>query len=118
MKRVFIFLILLLGVLFELIPYDGSNLRGFILSDVTLPFKTHLYFLLEHFVLIMLSYIIYAESVKYRKTTFAFFLIQIFDLFDYFITYNSKWIGIISFNVISMIILGIVILIEFENERD
>lgn len=66
----------------------------------------------------MLSYIIYAESAKYRKTTFAFFLIQIFDLFDYFITYNSKWIGIISFNVISMIILGIVILSEFENERD
>ena len=118
MKQIFIFLILLLGVLFELIPYDGSSLIGFPLSNVQLPFKTYIYFAAEHFILIMLSYIIFAESTNYRKATFAFFVIQIFDLFDYFITYNSKWIGIVSFNIISMIILGVVILIEFENERD
>lgn len=41
----------------------------------------------------------------------------VFDLFDYFITYNTKWVGIISFNVVSMIILAIIILFDIENDR-
>jgi len=116
-KVILLYCLILMGVLFEIVPFDSEPLSMFPLSDVQLPFKTWLYFTMEHFILIAMSYIIYAEATEYHNSCLAFFVLQIFDMIDYFITYNTLWTDFISFNIVAMVIFGITILSEFKYER-
>ena len=114
MKLIFLFLCLFVGVIFNAIPSDIETMQMFPLSDVAVTFKTWLYFVMEHGILIMLSYIIASEAKQYKVACKVFFYIQIFDLVDYLLTYNSAWTGIISYNIISMIIFGVFIMQEYD----
>lgn len=113
MKLIFLFSCLLIGLLFEAVPYDAAPIDLFLFAEMAMPFKTWLYFLCEHFVLIMLAYIIAFEAKKYALSCKAFFWIQILDCIDYLLTYNTKWLSVISFNTASMIVLASFIVYEY-----
>lgn len=116
MKLGLLFVCLLIGVIYQTIPYDSEPLKLFVFSDVALPFKTWVYFVGEHLVLIMLGYIIASEEKYYTVAAKTFFFIQIADLADYLLTYNSNWLGFISFNVISFIVFGSSIVYELNKD--
>lgn len=118
MKAIFLFLCLLVGVVYNTLPYDSNPLSMFMYSDTTLPFKTWLYFLCEHIVLVMLAYVIAAESRTYRLSCKVFFWIQVAGMIDYLLTYNTNWIGFINFNIISVIIFAGSILYEYGRGSD
>lgn len=101
-----------------MVPYDSEPVDLFLFSDVAMPFKTWLYFTLEHVVLIMLSYVIAFEAKNYVIACKAFFYLQIFDLVDYLLTYNTKWFGVVSFNTIGMIVFAIFIVFEYVRVSD
>lgn len=118
MKLAFLFTCIIVGLAFELVPYDSEQVDLFLFSDVTMPFKTWLYFALEHVVLIMLSYVIAFEAKTYIVACRAFFYLQIFDFADYLLTYNTKWFGLVSFNTIGMIVFAAFIIFEYVRVSD
>lgn len=118
MKLAFLFTCIIVGLAFELVPYDSEPVDLFLLADVSMPFKTWLYFAFEHLVLVMLSYVIAFESKTYVTACKAFFYFQIFDLIDYLLTYNTQWFGIVSFNTIGMIVFAAFIVYEYVRVSD
>lgn len=116
-KVILLYCLILISVLFEAIPFDSEPLSMFPMSKVQLPFKTWLYFTIEHLIIIALSYIVYTEATEYRNSCFVFMIIQICDMIDYFITYNTLWTDFISFNIVAMVIFGVSILYELKYER-
>jgi 4-amino-4-deoxy-L-arabinose transferase-like glycosyltransferase len=100
------------------VPYDSKPVDLFLFAEVAMPFKTWLYFTLEHLVLIMLSYVIAFEAKTYTTACKAFFWLQVVDLADYLLTYNTKWLGILSFNTVGMIIFAAFIIFEYVRVSD
>lgn len=109
---------LLLGVVYQSIPYDGALLEMFPFSEDVIPFKTWFYFVCEHLVLIALSYVIAWEAKKYVFSCKVFFFIQVADLIDYLLTYNTTWFNIISFNVVSVLLFATSIVYEYGRDSD
>ncbi len=118
MKVIFMFLCLLVGLVYNALPYDSTPLSMFLFSDTDLPFKTWLYFVCEHLVLIMLAYVIAAEAKKYTLPCKVFFWLQVGNLADYLLTYNTNWIGFINFNIVSIVIFTTAILYEYGRGSD
>lgn len=118
MKLLFLYIVLLIWVGYEMVPYDSIPLDMFPFSSTQLPFKTWLYFFLEHTGIIMLCYILAMEATTYRYATKVFFYLQVADLIDYVMTYNTQWFtffGIpITFNILSAICFSFVILKEYD----
>lgn len=89
----------------------------FPLSDYVLPFKTWLYFVCEHLIFIMLAYVIAYEATQYKTQCKVFFWIQVADLADYLLTYNTNWIGFINFNIVAVLIFATSIFYEYGRDR-
>jgi len=113
MKLIFLFTCLLIGVLFNAIPYDSFTTDYFLFADTKLTFKTWLYFSLEHLVLIMLSYVIAYEATQYKTQCKVFFWLQVGNLIDYLLTYNTEWIGFINYNIVAVLIFATSIFYEY-----
>lgn len=113
-KLILLFVVLLLGLLFDQLPENTIAKAWFPFSDLTFTFQTYVYYIFEHLIKIILSYIVYAESVKYRYALWVFLLLQIGDLVDYLLTYNSVWAQLgsvpVSFNTLAPVIFGLAIL--------
>jgi nicotinamide riboside transporter PnuC len=107
-----------MGVVFNAVPYDNEVKDYFLFADTPLTFKTWLYFVCEHLVLIMLAYVIAAEAKKYTLPCKVFFWIQVGNLADYLLTYNTNWIGFINFNIVSIVIFATSILYEYGRGSD
>ncbi len=86
-----------------------------------LTFQTWVYFISESLIKIILAYLLWAEAKKYKFVFFIFLWIQIFDLMDYLLSYNSVWFeignGPVSMNTVSIVIFAWAVLREFINER-
>lgn len=115
-KLLLLFLTVIFGLVFVLLPNTGIREDFFLFADMKLSLETHLYFICEHFVLIILSYIIYNEATEYKNALFIFFLLMVGDMVDYCLTYNGVWFRInefpISMNIVKAFLFGGVILNE------
>jgi hypothetical protein len=118
MKLIFLFTCLLIGVLFNAIPYDSFTTDYFLFADTKLTFKTWLYFSLEHLVLIMLSYVIAVEAKEYKFQCKVFFWLQMGNLIDYLLTYNTEWIGFINYNIVAVLIFATSIFYEYGRDHN
>lgn len=118
MKIIFLFLCMVVGLAFEMVPYDSEPVDLFLFAEIAMPFKTWLYFLLEHLVLVMLTYIIAFEAKTYVTACKAFFWLQVFDLIDYTLTYNTEWFGFLTFNTVATIVFAAFIIFEYVRVGD
>lgn len=85
---------------------------GFPFSDMVLNADTYIYFLFEHLILVILSWIIYDHTKD--KIVLLYFVIQVIDSIDYVFTYGEPWFdsNIFTWNVIKVGIFGVAILYE------
>lgn len=115
-RRVFLLaLSLIIGPLFMIIPdfsHGGKYYDFFLLSDQTLTIQTWAYFLCQHVVLLLLSYLIASEvrASSLQKIAAVYFWIQVADTVDYLLTYNSVWARIGNVPL-SMNTLGIIVFV-------
>ncbi len=122
LKLILLFITLLLGLIFSILPNSYADPKvGFLFSDEKIYYSTWVYFAFEHFIFIILSYIIYAESLKYRLALFTFLVISVADFIDYVLTYNEIWYKIgpipVSMNTLSVVIFALAILKSYQDER-
>lgn len=107
-------LLLLITLVFStlFLFYVPTGKMGFAFSDMVLNADTYVYFLFEHIILIILSWIIY-DATK-DKIVLLYFLIQVIDTFDYILTYGEPWFdsSILTWNTIKVGIFGVAILYE------
>lgn len=115
-KLLFLFLTFVLGLVFVIIPQTESR-EWFLTSDMKLTLATHVYFVCEKLVLIVLAYIIASEERNYRGAVQVFFWLLVADLVDYFLTYGSIWFKLVDFpvsmNTTKVFIFGLVIAKEW-----
>ena len=111
-KLLLIFLTLIFGLLFLLIPQTESY-DLFLFSDIKLTVQTHIYFICEKLTMIVLAWIIASESTQYRTELKAFFWLMVADLLDYCLSYGSIWFNVgvvpVSMNTAKVFIFAIVI---------
>lgn len=111
-KLLLLFLTFVFGLVFVIIPQTEPR-DWFLFSEMKLTLATHMYFICEKLVLIVLAYIIAAEERNYRRAVQIFFWLLVVDLVDYFLTYGSIWFKLggfpVSMNTVKVIIFGIVI---------
>lgn len=109
--KVVLYLAVMVGwVVFDWMEYNGNDLQFFYFSAQSLPFKTWLYFVMEHAGIIAILISSYEEPDKYKLSTGVFIVLQILDLADFMLTYNEPWFGIswLTFNLVSMVVMVIV----------
>lgn len=113
-KLVLLYLTFVLGLVFLILPEPVSTRDYFPFYDIQMYLSTYVYFILEKSILVLLAAIIYKESVEYRPELNMFVWLLIFDLVDYFLTYNTTWFHIgafpISMNIVKCFIFGLTIL--------
>lgn len=102
---------LLIGPLFLLVPdYIGNSTLYdfFLLSDQLLTAQTWLYFMCEHLIIIIISYLLASSNTKHYKVFVVYFWLQVVDFIDYLLTYNSVWFTIehlpVSMNTVGLCI--------------
>lgn len=113
--KFFILFILLMGVVFTIIPDAGADAPKydfFMLVPKKVSVIVLIYHLMEHVAWIMVSYAMMMEIPKHRPFLNAFFIVQIGDVIDYFLTYNTEWFFIgmipISYNTVSFLFIALV----------
>lgn len=110
-----IFLSLVLGLVFLVLPTTEPK-DFFLFSEMKLTFQTHVYFICEKLVLVILAYVISLMETKYPYSIRIFFWLTVADLTDYLLSYNSIWFtaGIpISMNVLKCLIFGLTLFHEW-----
>lgn len=109
-KLVLLYLTFVVGLIFLILPNGTQPKDFFPFYDIDLYLSTYVYFILEKSILILLAGMIYNESIEYRDELRIFVWLLIFDLADYFLTYNTTWFHIgefpISMNIVKCIIFG------------
>lgn len=91
-----------------------SGTIGFLFIDGKIRFRDWIYFLSDHLILIILAYIIWAETKTFRFSLFVFFAIQVLDLIDFIFTFNNPWYQIgwlpVSMNTLGTTLLTLAII--------
>jgi hypothetical protein len=120
LKLLLLYCTFLIGIVFLLLPMGNTPVDWFLFSDMELTAHTHVYFIGERVTLIILAYIIAAESVKYRQATWVFFWLMVGDLVDYCLSYNAVWFYCgsipVSMNVVKGLVFGLVIINEWRKD--
>lgn len=115
-KLLLLYLTLVVGLVFLLMPSTSSPHDYFPFYDIELYPKTYVYFILEKSILILLASIIANEATEHRQAIWIFVFLLVADLIDYVFTYNTVWFyqGIfpVSMNTVKVVIFGIVLLNE------
>lgn len=132
-KITILFLIILTGVVFTVIPnqdyiplkeitIDGvvyiqkenpNTTDYFPFSDVKLYRDTYIYFILEKLVVVFLAFLILSEEFRFRNQVGIFFALMVLDLVDYLLTYGSVYFSIGGFPVSMNMIKVCVFLVVF-----
>lgn len=130
MKKLFLlYLVLVVGVLFELFPaWDGTFMTPdpFWLYDFPIikgvqtgiALESYAYLIAEHLIKMIAFGLIAFEAYEYKRELWILFGLFVADLIDFLITYNSYWGRIhfkyfdvvVSMNTVSFAIFGLVIL--------
>lgn len=108
-------------MVFQFLPDNTYAKDYFPLYDIKLTFQTYVYFICEHLTFIVLTYIIASEARKYRQALTVFFYLQVLDLVDYLLTYNTTWFKIgsipITMNSLSFLIFGLFVWDSYNGKR-
>lgn len=111
MARLLLLLLTLsLSTVVVFIP-DTEPKDYFIFSDQKLTLATHLFFLFEHLILVILAVALYVNSTEYKNAFFIYIIIQSLDTLIYLLAYgNFGFTDIpITWNWIKVLVFGIVI---------
>jgi hypothetical protein len=96
----------IVGLMFNVIPETPAN-NYFLFGGIDLSLKTHAYFAFDHVSRLMLFYVI----VVVLPFTKILFWLELGDLLDYLICYNSEWFSIFGYgfeyNDLKLIIVGL-----------
>lgn len=129
-KLLLLFLTLIVGLIFLLIPGLTSNMipDPFLFHDfpkvliqgrmvqVGITFQAYFYMIIEHLLTLIFVGIIAKSSIEYRHAIWVFFWLHFLDLIDFLLTYNSVWYRVgrfpLSMNVVMAFVFGWVILNE------
>lgn len=86
----------------------------FLFSDQKLTLETHLFFLFEHLILVILAIALWIDATKYRTALFVYIVIQSLDTLIYLLAYgNFRFEDIpISWNFIKIMIFVLAIVYE------
>lgn len=113
-KLILLYLTFVVGLVFLILPEQISTKDYFPLYDIQMYLSTYVYFILEKSILILLAAIIYTEATEYKNELRVFIFLLIFDLIDYFLTYNTIWFHIgefpVSMNTMKCFLFGLTIL--------
>lgn len=118
MKQYFLLGILVIMTAFAAIPDVEASKAVYIHwfplnKEMVLTAQTWVYFIFNHVVLILLSYMLWKEIPEHRRAFRAFFCIQIFYLLQYLLRYNAVWFHIgeigVSSHIITVLFLAYVI---------
>lgn len=123
-KLLLLFAVFLLGVVFLVLDLDTIPIDYFLFSDIKLPLATHVYFISEKLIVLILSYIIANEAIEYKGALWIFFGLVVVDLFDYCLTYSCVWYTVhissfvipVSMNTLKVTIFGLAILNEWRKK--
>lgn len=112
-KLLLLLLTLSLSTVFIFTP-DTEPKDYFLFSDQKLTLETHLFFLFEHLILVILAIAIYIDSTKYKNAVFVYIVIQILDTLIYLLAYgNLSFADIpITWNFIKVSVFFLAILAE------
>lgn len=113
-KLILLGVVILMGLVFNVIPSNTEPKDWFPFYDgIKLTAQWYWYYIFEKSGWIILSYMLATEERKFRLELRTFFWIQVIQLADFFLTYNTTWfhIGIIpiSMNIVATTIFGILI---------
>ncbi len=115
-KLLLLYCSLTIGLIYLIVP-NTDPFNWFVFSDMELTLKTHLYFICEKVILIILAYVLLDQENKYRQALWVFFWLMVVDLVDYIASYNSIWFHAggfpMSMNILKSIIFGLVIFREW-----
>lgn len=119
MTRLLLLLLTLsLSTVVVFIP-DTEPKDYFIFSDQKLTLATHLFFLFEHLILVVLSIALYVNCTEYKKAFFMYLVIQSLDTMIYLLAYgNFGFTHIpITWNWIKVFVFGWVIVNSYERDK-
>src|SRR5688572_26561459 len=96
------------------LPEDEGFHDYFLFSDQKLTLETHLFFLFEHLILVILSLALYIDAPKYKSALFIFIVIQVLDTLIYLLSYgNLKFMDIpVTWNFMKIFIFSLAIINE------
>ncbi len=119
-KLILLYLTFVLGLYYLVIPNTVEPRDYFLFSDMQLYLSTHIYFIIEKFILIVLAYILANEATEYKQALWVFFWLLVVDLVDYTLAYGSVWFSIgqfpVSMNMVKVFVFGSVILKEWSQK--
>lgn len=100
------------SVLFMFVQPDGEI--GFLFSDIVLPADLWFYYFMEHFIRVILVFVIFDMATEYKTAFTIFFIIQMIELLDYVLTYGEPWFDskVFTWNTIKVGLFSLSILYE------
>lgn len=111
---------MLISLLFlSVSDYFDGTMVWFPFCEGEIRIKDWTYYLWEYWIIITMSWIIWAEAQKYRFALKVFLILQIADLVDFILTFNNPWFGIqwLSMNTIMLATFGLAIVKEYVDEH-
>lgn len=116
-KKVTKLLLLLLSLSFSTVfifTPDTEPKDYFLFSDQKLTLETHLFFLFEHLILVILAIAIFLETREHKTAVFIYVVIQCIDTLIYLLAYgNLSFADIpITWNFIKLSVFFLAILAE------
>ncbi len=139
MRVIFLYICIVIGLLFRAIP-DGysrtipyfrimypfdrvatecypSRVKGEVSYSYRAEVKDWFYYLSDHVVVLCVGLLLYFESSKYRNIYKVFAWLQVANIIDYMVTFNTGWVMIggviVTFNMIFCVILSMAIVNEY-----
>jgi len=94
---------------------DAPVFDFFWLSDATCTVQEYVYYAFEHLAWCYAFYFMIREILFFKRELKWFFWISVGDAADYLLTYNSTWIGPLSYNVVQILLIAYVV-ISIKNE--
>lgn len=96
---ILLFSTLFIRELWTLLPYNPAVRNYFLLYDMKMTFQTYIYFPCHFLANAIVIYILGLFFVSLTSVFKIWFYIQIFEVIDYFVMYNTPWV---SFNVFGL----------------
>lgn len=110
MRLIILFGSVALGMLFMF--YQPVGEIGFLFSDVKLHADTYIYYIMEHVIKILLVIVIWELEKQYRVAISVLLGLEVIDLIDFILTYNTPWLRYVSINTVKTAFFGLAVVYE------
>ena len=110
MRLIILFGTVALGMLFMFYRPEGEI--GFPFSDMRLHADTYVYFVMEHVIKVLLVVVIWELESRYRFAITVLLGLEVIDLIDFVLTYNTPWLKYVSINTFKTAVFGLAVVYE------